>query len=461
MSLGKRKRKKKGQKTLWIETDRATRSPGHPFYERLNEILERHGFDDFVEDLCQPFYAEKIGRPGIPPGTYFRMLMIGYFEGIDSERGIAWRCEDSLALRAFLGFDMTKDTPDHSSLSRIRNRIDLETHQEVFSWVLKVLAEKGLLKGKTLGVDATTLEANAAMRSIVRRDTGEKYEEFLAGLAKDSGVETPTREDLARMDKTRKKTTSNKDWKHPHDPDAKVTKMKDGRTRMGHKAEHEVDLDSGAVLAVTVQGADKGDTTTVYETLIEGSEQLTKVSEACEAVSTDGPKELVTDKGYHSNSVLSDTADAGFRTYIPEPKGPRRNWKNKDRKMQDALYANRRRIRGERGKRLLRKRGELVERSFAHVYDTGGMRRTHLRGHLKILKRLLIHVCGFNIGLVMRQIFGFGKQRGLQKAFFASVFGSITLVATAIVRICRRETLWTHIFHEELDLAVMPPARAA
>jgi transposase len=461
MSLGRRKRKKKKQKTLWIETDRATHSPGHPFYERLNEILEKHGFDDFVEDLCKPFYAEKLGRPGIAPGVYFRMLMVGYFEGIQSERGIAWRCEDSLALRAFLGFDMTKDTPEHSSLSRIRNRIDLETHHEVFTWALKVLAEKGLLKGKTLGVDATTLEANAAMRSIVRRDTGENYEEFLTGLAKESGVETPTREDLARMDKKRKKTTSNKDWEHPHDPDAKVTKMKDGRTRMGHKAEHEVDLDTGAVLAVTVQHANLGDTTTVYETLIEGAEQLAKVSEACEDIDAEEPRELVTDKGYHSNDVLSDTADAGFRTYIPEPKRPRRNWKRKEKKVQEALYGNRRRIRGNRGKRLLRKRGELVERSFAHIYDTGGMRRTQLRGHPKILKRLLIHVCGFNLGLVMRQIFGSGKPKGLKKARFALIFESIYRALAFSSRISRRETGWAVFFEEISYLGIMQPVRAA
>ena len=464
MSLGKQKRKKKAQKTIWIETDSIARSPGHPFYEKLNEILDENGFDDFVEEACKKFYAEKMGRPGIPPGVYFRMLLIGYFEGIDSERGIAWRCEDSLALRAFLGIELTKDTPDHSTLSKIRNRIDLETHREVFTWALTTIARKGLLKGKTLCVDATTLEANAAMRSIVRRDSGESYDEFLAGLAKESGIETPTREDLARYDKTRKKKTSNKDWTNPHDPDAKVTKMKDGRTRMGHKAEHEVDLDTGAVLAVTVQGADQGDTTTIYETCIEGAEQIGKIStapEVSEELLIDGPQEMVADKGYHSNAVLSDMKDAEIRTYISEPKGPRRNWKGKEKKEQKALYPNRRRRRGDRGKSLMRKRGELVERSFAHVYDTGGMRRTHLKGHRKILKRLLIHVCGFNLGLMMRQIFGKGKPRGLQKALSSPILEAYALCSSPIRQILGLKSRSAQFCRGFFQIRTMQIVRAA
>lgn len=461
--MSMRKRKKKRQDQIWIETSSIPKSSGHPFYKELNKIFDAEGFDEFVEEKCRKFYVEKKGRPSIPPGVYFRMLMIGYFEGIDSERGIAWRCEDSLALRSFLGYFLTENTPDHSSLSRIRNRIDIETHHEVFTWVLELISRRGLLSGKSVGVDATTLEANAAMRSIVRKDTGEKYEEFLAGLARESGLETPTREDLARMDKKRKKKTSNKDWEHPHDPDAKITKMKDGSTHMGHKAEHEVDLKSGAVMSVTVQGADLGDTTTLFETLIEGEKNLVKISGEPEDVesSEKEKRDLVGDKGYHSNAILSDMSESGFRTYISEPKGPRRNWKGKEKKEQQALYANRRRIRGERGKSLLRKRAELVERSFAHVYDTGGMRRTHLRGHLKILKRLLIHVCGFNLGLVMRKLFGFGTPRGLQKAFFDSIFGSITLVSAFITRIWPRETRWMNFFAENPFLPVLPSSQVA
>lgn len=415
--MAMKKRPQERQTQLWVSTAEIVRSPGHPFYQRLNQVLAEHGFDRFVEERCQSFYAERRGRPSIPPGVYFRMLLIGYFEGIDSERGIAWRCADSLALRAFLGYELNERTPDHSSLSVIRGRLDLETHREVFQWVLKVLAQSDLLGGKTLGIDATTLEANAALRSIVRRDTGQRYDEFLTGLAKASGIENPTREDRVKLDRQRPKKGSNQQWRHPYDPDAKITKMKDGRTHLAHKAEHAVDLDSGAIVAVTLQGADQGDTTTIRETLSESERNLTEVcadTEAGKHLKSDTVREVVADKGYHSNETLKTLRQEPIRTYISEPKYKgRRRWKDKAAEQQ-AVYANRRRIRGTRGKALLRKRGELVERPFAHCYATGGMRRTHLKGHAKILKRLLVHVAGCNLALVMRTRFGLGTPRGLQ-----------------------------------------------
>ena len=256
MSMGKQGTDQQG--SLWIETSSLPKTAGHPFYERLNAILQDHGFDTMAEDACATFYAKGVGRPSTPPGVYFRMLFVGFFEGIDSERGIAWRAADSMALRSFLGYSLDETTPNHSNLSRTRNRIDLDTHQVVFDWVLTVLAKEGLLKGKTLGIDATTLEANAALRSIVRRDSGENYDEFLDGLAQASGIETPTREDRSKIDKNRKGKGSNKDWKSPNDPDARITKMKDGRTHLAHKAEHAVDMQTGALVAVTLQGADLG-----------------------------------------------------------------------------------------------------------------------------------------------------------------------------------------------------------
>jgi len=411
MALGKRKAER--TELLWVPTEQIARSPGSPFYARLNVILAEAGFDRFVEGICEKFYAGKTGRPGIPPGVYFRMLMIGYLEGLDSERGIAWRCADSLSLREFLGYELTQTTPEHSTLSVIRNRIDVQTHQEVFTWILQRLAERGLLKGETIGIDATTLEANAALRSIVRRDTGEGYQEFLEKLAKESGIETPTREDLAKLDRPRKKKASNDDWEHPYDPDAKITKMKDGRTHLAHKAEHAVDMDTGATVAVTVQPADRGDTTSIGETLCEVMENLSEVAEATGGKTSRTPEEIVADKGYHSNAVLCDLEEMDLRSYASEPDRGRRNWTGREREKQ-AVYANRRRVKGDRGKRLLRKRGELLERPFAHCYDTGGMRRTHLRGHVNILKRLLIHVGTGNIGLLMRQLFGAGTPRALQ-----------------------------------------------
>ena len=414
MAMSRRNGERQG--AMWIASQDIVRSPSHPFYKAVNRIFAAKGFDRFVEERCATFYAETLGRPSVPPGVYFRMLLIGYFEGIDSERGIAWRCADSLALREFLGYPLTERTPDHSTLSVIRNRIAVEIHQEVFGWVLKALAAEGLLKGKTLGCDATTLEANAALRSIVRRDTGEEYAEFLTQLARESGIETPTREDLAKLDRKRKGKGSNKDWVNPHDPDAKITKMKDGRTHLAHKAEHAVDLETGAVVAVTVQPADAGDTTTVYPTLLQAAETLRDVKDAPESgthMSEAFASEVVADKGYHSNDVLRDLEEMEVRSYVSEPQRGRRTWADQEEE-RDAVYGNRRRIRGERGKALLRKRGELVERSFAHCYETGAMRRTHLKGHRKILKRLLIHVAGFNLGLMLRTLFGFGTARSLQ-----------------------------------------------
>jgi transposase len=416
MAMGKRRRQEQG--TLWVPTAQLVRGPGHPFYKRLNEILAQQGFDSFAEELCRKFYADKQGRPSLAPGVYFRLLLIGYFEGIDSERGIAWRVADSLALREFLGYCLTQAVPDHSTISRNRRLIDVQTHQEVFTWVLKRLGEDGLLRGKTLGIDATTLEANAALRSIVRKDTGESYEEFLLGLAQASGIETPSREDLARLDRNRPRKGSNQDWTNPHDPDAKITKMKDGRTHLAHKAEHAVDLETGAIVAVTLQPADRGDTQSVEETLGEAMAMLEDVLEEAAAEQQMAPNvaaEVVADKGYHSNEVLRRRSELGIRTYISEPKRGRRNWRGKKAEKK-ATYANHRRIRGQRGRRLMRLRGERIERSFAHCYETGGLRRTYLRHHKNILKRLLIHVAGFNLGLLMRKLTGIGKPRVLQGA---------------------------------------------
>lgn len=411
--------RKRRSEPLWVPSAALARTAGHPFYSRLNQVLDESGFDAFVEGVCARFYSEKRGRPGLVPGVYFRSLLVGYFEGIDSERGIAWRAADSLAIRGFLRIPLDETTPDHTTISRTRRLIDLESHQQVFSWVLRVVAEKGLLKGKTIGIDATTLEANAALRSIVRRDTGEVYQEFLTRLAKESGIETPTREQLAKLDRQRPKKGSNEEWQHPHDPDARITKMKDGRTHLAHKAEHAVDLETGAVVAVTIRPANEGDPTSMIETLAQAGEHIAEV--ACEvnsekmgeAVDSDGPANVVADKGYHSNDALVGMKQANVRSYVSEPDRGRRRWTGRA-DARDAVYANRRRIRGDHGKTLLRRRGEFLERSFAHAYDTGGMRRTHLRGSENICKRVLIHIGAFNLGLVMRRLVGAGTPRGLQ-----------------------------------------------
>ena len=332
MAMGRRKRERQAE--FWVATQSLPRSPGHPFYEQLNQVLDAAGFDRFCERVCRKFYAERMGRPSIPPGVYFRMLMIGYFEKLDSERQIAWRCADSLSLRSFLGLKPEDSSPDDSSINRARLRIDLETHQAVFDWMLKRLAEHELLKGKTLGVDGSTMEANAAMRSIVRREGGQSYRAFLEELAKASGIETPTAEDLARLDRQRKgRKCSNKDWFNPNDPDAKIAKMKNGTTHLAYKNEHAVDLETGAIVAAVVHPADEGDTTTLLGTLEQACESLAevRVDETVQAdTSSLHVKEVVADKGYYSGQTLADLEEVDFRGYIAKPDRGRRKWTAKD-----------------------------------------------------------------------------------------------------------------------------------
>src|SRR5579871_4956406 len=317
MAMGKRREQ---QQPLFIATKDVVSGPGNAFYDRLNQILAAHKFDRKVEALCRRFYkSDKRGRPSMAPGVYFRCLLIGYFEGLDSERGIAWRTADSLSLRSFLGYALDETTPDHSTISRTRRLFWLETHKAIFRWVLKVLTDEGLVSGRTVSIDATTLEANAALKSIVRRDNGQSYNDYLKELAKVAGIENPTREQLARLDRKRKKKGSNQEWMSPRDPDARITKMKDGRTHLAHKAEHAVDLTSGALLAMTLPPANAGDTTTIHQTLAEAQAAAREINEV-------GVEEVVADKGYHSGSVLQEVHDQEIRSYIPEPERGRRNW---------------------------------------------------------------------------------------------------------------------------------------
>jgi len=442
MAMGTRKKRER-QEDLWVVSSEVVSTPAHAFYDRLNQILDQHHFDRSVEQLCRRYYKGRLGRPSITPGVYFRSLLLGYFEGIDSERGIAWRLADSLSLRKFIAYALTEETPDHSTISRTRRLYALETHKAVFRWVLGILAEEGLVEGKTVAIDATTLEANAALRSLVRRDNGQRYEDYLKDLAKAAGIENATREQLARLDRKRKKKGSNQEWKNPHDPDARIAKMKDGSTHLAHKAEHAVDLSSGALLAVTLQGADQGDTTTIRQTLAEAGEAVAELIEQEAAmapseepkVNLGGIKEAVTDKGYHSGEVLQDLHGIGCRSYIPEPDRGRRKWDGRADE-QKQVYANRRRTRGARSKRLQRQRSELTERSMAHMYETGGMRRVHLKGRDNILKRLLVQGGGFNLALIMRNLVGIGKPRRLQGAFAClfAFFGVLLLYGWAMLR---------------------------
>ena len=428
MALGRRKPK---QDELFIPTVKLAVSPGHPFYAKLNEVLAEAGFDEFVEKLCAPHYKEG-GRPGIPPGVYFRMVFIGYFEGLDSQRGIAWRCADSLALRNFLGIVITEETPVHASMTMIRQRLPERAFDEVFNFVVKLLKENGLLRGKSIGIDATTLEANAAMKSIVRKDSGEDWKQYLQGLAKAEGIDNPTEEDLRRLDRARpEKKVSNAQWQSPTDPDSRIAKMKDGRTHLAYKAEHAVDLESEAIVATTVTFADKGDAQSGPVTLSLAEANLVLAGNAVEIA------EAVMDKGYHDNRLMAQLAERGIRTYIPERRQKSRCWSDKPPEYEKAFRANRRRVRGNKGRRLNRWRSERCERTFAHVCETGGGRRAWLRGQTNVSKSHTLRCAAYNLGLLLRKVWGYRKPRnsdGAGAALFLA-FSALLGLSAAIVEV--------------------------
>jgi transposase len=430
MAMGTRKKRER-QEGLWYGGE-LPEAPGHPFYTRLNEILDKAGFDRFCEARCARFYHAKLGRPSLAPGLYFRIMMIGFFEGLDSERGIAWRLADSLTLRQFLSIGLDESTPDHVTISRTRRLIDGETHQRIFTWVLERLAQGGLIRGKTIGVDSTTLEANAAMKSIVRRDTGENYTGYLKRLAEAEGVDATEAAAVGRMDRKRKKKTSNEDWASPADAEAEITKLKDGRTALAYKAENAVDMETGAIVAVTTHGGAAADTATVEATVIEAGVAVAglvaeKTPEGQYEVHPGGLEEVVADKGYHSNEVAVGLGELEVRTYIAEPDRGVRSWEGKPAE-KEAVYANRRRIHGARGKRLQRRRGEKIERNFAHQFDTGGMDRLYVRGIGNVHKKLLIQAAACNLALLMRSMFGAGKPRAAHDIAVEAVFAILAFL---------------------------------
>src|ERR1700693_105005 len=432
MAMGTRKMRER-QKNLWYDGELPT-APGHPFYKRLNEVLDNAKFDPFCETSCASFYHQKLGRPSLPPGQYFRIMMIGFFEGLDSERGMAWRLADSLTLRQFLSIGLDEKTPDHVTISRTRRLIDAETHHRIFSWVLEQLAQAGLIKGKTIGVDSTTLEANAAMKSIVRRDTGESYMAYLKRLAEAEGIEAKNAGALLRMDRKRKKKTSNEDWKSPSDEEAEITKLKDGRTALAYKAENAVDMETGAIVAVTTHSGAAADTATVKETLIEAGIAVAvliaeKTPEDKYEVHPEGVQEVVADKGYHSNDVMVGLAEMEVRSYVAEPDRGTRNWDGKAAE-KAAIYANRRRIQGDRGKRLQRQRGERIERNFAHQFDTGGLDRLYVRGLENVHKKFLIQAAACNLALLMRSIYGSGKPRAAHDGAIEAILTILAVIKT-------------------------------
>jgi transposase len=466
MSMGRREGR---QTPMWLSGTKLTQSPGHRFYEKLNELLSEAGFDRRVEQMCAPYFEadDKPGRPSIAPGVYFRMLFVGYFEGIESERGLEWRCSDSLSLRTFLGVLVNERVPDHSSLSRMRTRLDGAVYDEVFRLVLGIVESKGLLRGKVSGVDSTYLRADASMKSIVRKDTGDDYTAYLKKLCEAQGTENPTVEDARRMDRTRKdKKVSNTEWASPTDADARIVRLKDGRTRLGYKAEHVVDLETGAVVAAEMYGADQADVATLRPSLEAARENVDAARAGSEAGDPnddddDAPPpasptdearptiEVVADKGYHKVELLLELGRAEYRTYIPVPeqKGQRRFTDKGGMLAREAFHQNRARVRRAKSKKLQRLRGERIERTFALACETGAHRRVRLRGRDNVRKRYVAHIAALNLGLVMRTLFGHGTPRQAANAALAAVVATLLLVL---------ETILT--FGEAFSGTLLPPS---
>ncbi len=425
MALGRRE---PFQSEMWVAAKDLPRSAGHVFYTKLNQLLAEADFDRRVEELCRPYYVEDVGRPSIPPGLYFRMLFVGFFEGLSAQRAIAWKCSDSLSVREFLGVPISEDSPDHSSLTRIRQRLPLEVHVRCFQMVLEIARQKGILRGKTLAVDSTMLEANAAMKSMVHRVSEKNWRTYLKQLAKEAGIENPSDDDLRRLDRNRKgKKVSNEEWKSPTDPDSRIARMKDGTTHFAYKAEHAVDVDSGLVVAAEVLHANDPDTDTILVTATAARENLEAVGSAHTG------EEVLGDKGYHKNETLYLLTTAlGMRPYIPEPKSRhQRVWSDKPAGWKTAVYGTRRRTRGTRGRQLGRLRSEYAERSFAHLCETGGSRRLSLRGIENVAKWDLMRVAALNLGVIMRALFSIGTPRGMQ----GMAAGLIAALCAFILRI--------------------------
>lgn len=429
------------QRSLFVATAGHSLTPRHRFYESLNTLLAESGFDGFVEGLCSKYYepAGTRGRPSIAPGVYFRMLLVGFFEGIESERGICWRCSDSLSLKEFLGVEAYEKTPEHSSLSRIRQRLDESVFSDVFGFVLAIVELHGLLKGKVAGVDSTYLRADASMKGIVRRDTGEAYKEYLQRLANEDGLGALNDEELRRFDRNRKdKRASNKEWVSPVDSAARIMKLKDGRTRLAYKAEHVVDMETGAIISAELMTATTADSASLHQSLDSAEANMERAKEHAAGPGDDDDqdeppafvanhvgagdepriKEVVADKGYHKAQTIKTLRDGSRRTYIPERKQKgRRKWRgNGGRETAEAVYQNRARVKRKKSKRYQRRRGELIERTFAHVCETGAHRRTRLRGRTNANKRYLIQVAATNLALVMNKRLGAGTPRGLADA---------------------------------------------
>lgn len=437
-----RRKDREPQSSFWIPTSDLPSTAANAFYRRLDRALSESGFGDAVRALCEPFYesdTSRGGRPGIDPEVYFKMQMVGFFENLPSERGIAARCADSLSIRDFLHYELHEATPDHSSFTVIRQRLSPEVYEQVFELVLKALKTHKLLKGRRLGIDASVIEANASLKSLEHRLTGEAYAEYVRKLAEAAGVDTSEPAAVRRFDRKRPgRKSSNDEWQNPHDPDAKIGRTKRGSTRMIYKPEHVVDLETGAIVDADVRPGDEHDTDNLTERLLGAEARINRT--LGEPNDTERVELVAADKGYFKLEEIWLLQGLNIQTGISDPQGNRRL----DRLMETdraALEAARRTVSSEAGKALLKLRAELVERGFEHVLDCGGARRTTLRGRANIRKRYLIQAACANLSLLMRHLAGVGTPKqalAASHALVTTIFQAVDRVLRALRRLQQR-----------------------
>jgi transposase len=379
------------------------------FYTRLDQTLNSFQFGEQVRKLCAPAYSDsRRGRPPVDPAVYFKMLMIGFFENIASERGIAERCSDSISIRFFLGYDLTQATPDHSTLSLIRGRLGEDIYQQVFVLILSALQQQGLVQGQNVGIDTSVIEANASLKNLVKRDTQEAYWEYVRRLAAENGVKPQDAEAFRQFDRKRPKKMSNDDWENPHDPDAKIGPTKAGAIDLIYKPEHVVDLVTGAILQAEVRLGHEADQQDLATHVLQAQVNINLAQER--PVDSLTIQSATADKGYHAPDELSQLHQEGIRTVISDSV-KHRNLDQLSPEAAKAVRAAKRSVRSKSGKQLLKQRGQHLERSFAHVLDAGGARRTTLRGLENLNKRFKVSAAIYNLSQMMRAIWGVGTPK--------------------------------------------------
>jgi len=444
-------KKKAAQSEFWIPADQVVSSAKSGFYAKLEETLESFGFAAKVRALCAPAYDKSgVGRPGIDPVVYLKMVMVGFFEDLPSERAIAARCADSMSIRAFLKYELNEKTPEHSSFTVIRQRLGLEIYEGIFTLTLQVLREHGLLRGKNLGIDSSVIEANASLRALVHRNTEEQYWDYVKRLAAESGIDPEDAAAVRKFDRHRPGKGSNQEWVNPNDPDAKIGRTKDGATDMIYKPEAVVDLDTGAIVQAQVHAGDQADHKEMATRVLEAQQIINQA--AGEKLDTLTVNTVTSDKGYYAVNELQALQQEDIRTVIADPIDNRRLDKlETDQKK--AVQAARRSVKSKSGKDLLRRRGMHIERSFAHILDSGGMRRTTLRGWENLNKRFKLAAAFYNLSQLMRKLFGIGTPKQLAaggRLLFLQFTYLLAVIAGIFHRYTSARTQFSSAIHEAI-----------